>query len=48
MQIISDASKISKTVQSNLKFILSIISEFSIHFTQLAIVIVEKNVDIFT
>ena len=33
MQIIADVSKISKTVQPNLTFILNILSEFSIHFT---------------
>ena len=48
MQIIADVSKISKTVQANLTFILNILSEFSIQFTWLAIVIAEKNVGIFT
>ena len=33
MHEIADASKISKTVQPNLTFILNIVSEFSIHFT---------------
>ena len=33
MQLIADASKILKTVQPNLTFILNIPSEFSIHFT---------------
>ena len=33
MQIITDASKILKTVQPNLTFILNILLEFSIHFT---------------
>ena len=39
---------ISKTVQSNLTFILNILSEFRIHSTYLSIVIVKKNVGIFT
>ena len=33
MQIIADVSKISKTDQPNLTFILNILSEFSIHWT---------------
>ena len=33
MQIIADVSKISKTVQGNLTFILNVLSEPSIHFT---------------
>ena len=33
MQIIADVSKISKTVQRNLRFILNVILESSIHFT---------------
>ena len=33
MQIIAELSKISKTVQPNLNFILNMLSEFSIHFT---------------
>ena len=48
MQIIADDSKISKTVQPNLTFIWNILSELNIHFTQLSIVIAERNVDIFT
>ena len=39
---------ISKTVQSNLTFILNILSEFRIHSTYLSIVIAKKNVRIFT
>ena len=39
---------ISKTVQSNLTFILNILSEFRIHSTYLSIVITKKNVGIFT
>ena len=31
--MIADVSKISKTVQSNITFILNILSEFSIHFS---------------
>ena len=33
MQMIADVSKISRTVQPNLAFILNILSEFSFHFT---------------
>ena len=33
MQVIADVSKISKTVQANLTFILNILSEFRIHCT---------------
>ena len=40
--------KIRKTVQPKFTFILNILSEFSIHFTQLSIVIAKKNVGIFT
>ena len=39
---------ISKTVQSNLTFILNILSEFRIHSIYLSIVIAKKNVGIFT
>ena len=39
--------KIRKTVQPKLTLILNILSEFSIHFTQLSIVIAKKNVGIF-
>ena len=39
---------ISKTVQSNLTFILNILSEFRIHSIYLSIVIAKKNVRIFT
>ena len=39
--------KIRKTVQPKFTFILNILSEFSIHFTQLSIVIAKKNVGIF-
>ena len=48
MQIIADVSKISETVPPNLTFVLNILSEFSIHFTQLSIVITKKNFGIFT
>ena len=41
-------AKISETVQPNLTFILNILSEVSIHFTQLLLVIAKKNVGIFT
>ena len=33
MQMVADVSKISKTVQANLTFILIALSESSIHFT---------------
>ena len=48
MQIIADVSKISKTVQVNLTFILNVLSESSIHITKLSIVLAKKNVGIFT
>ena len=44
MQIIADVSKISKTVQRNLNFILNVLWEYRIHFTQLSIVLAEKNI----
>ena len=43
----ANSRKIRKTVQPKLTFILNILSEFSIHFTQLSIVIAKKNVGIF-
>ena len=48
MHIIADVNKISKTVQRNLTFILNVLSESSIHFTVLSIVLAKKNVGIFT
>ena len=48
MQIIADISKISRTVQRNLIFILNVLWESSIHFTELSIVLAKKNIDIFT
>ena len=48
MHIIADVNEISKTVQRNLTFILNVLSESSIHFTQLSIVPAKKNVGIFT
>ena len=48
MYIIADVNKISKTVQRNLTFILNVLSESSIHFTQLSIVFAQKNIGIFT
>ena len=48
MQIIADVSKISKTVQDNLIFILNVLWESSIHFTQLSIIIAKNNIGIFT
>ena len=39
MQIIADVSKISKAVQRNITFILNVLSESSIHFMQLSIVL---------
>ena len=48
MQTIADVSKILKTVLHNLLFILNVLSESSIHFTQLSIVLAKRNVAIFT
>ena len=48
MQIIADVNKISKTVRRNLIFILNVLWESSIHFTQLSIIIAKKNIGIFT
>ena len=42
MQIIAVVKKILKTVQSNLIFILNVLSESSIQFTQLSIVLAKK------
>ena len=47
MQIITDISKISKTVQRNLIFFLNVLWESSIHFTHLSIVLTKKNIGIF-
>ena len=44
MHTITDVNKISKTVQRNLTFILNVLSESSIHFTQLSIIFAKKNV----
>ena len=38
MQITADVSKISKTAQRNINFILNVLSEFSINFAQFSIV----------
>ena len=48
MKIIADASKISKTVRRKLIFILNVLRESSIYFTQLSIVLAKTNVGIFT
>ena len=48
MHIIVDVNKISKTARCNLTFILTVLSESSINFTQLSIVLAKKNVGIFT
>ena len=48
MQIIADVREISKTVKRNLIFTLNVLWESAIHFTQLSIVLAEKNIDIFT
>ena len=48
MKIIADVSNISKTIRTNLTFILNVLSESSIHFTKLSIVLAKKNVGIFT
>ena len=46
MHIIAEVNKISKIVQHNLTFIFNVLSEFSIRFTLLTIVLVKKNVGI--
>ena len=48
MQIIADVREISKTAKLNLIFILNVLWESAIHFTQLSIVLAKKNIDIFT
>ena len=48
MQITADVSKISKTGQRDLTFILTVISESSIHFSRFLIVHTEKNIVSFT
>ena len=48
MYIVVDVNKISKTVRRNLAFILNVLSESSIHFTYLSIVLAKRNVGIFT
>ena len=47
MHIIADVNKIFKTVQANLTFILNVLSESSIHFNMLLIVLAKKNIHIF-
>ena len=44
MQTTADVSKVSKTVQSDLNFILNVLSEFSICFSEFLIVLAKKNV----
>ena len=48
MHVIADVNKILKTVHCNLTFILTVLSESSINFTQLSIVLAKKNIGIFT
>ena len=48
MQITVNVSKISKTVQRDLTFILNVVSVTSIHFAQFSIVLAKKNVGSFT
>ena len=48
MYIIADVNKILKTVQRNFTFILNVLSESSIHFISLSIVLAKKNVGILT
>ena len=48
MQIITDVSKVLKTVQRNFIFLLNVLWESSIHFTQLSIVLAKKDIGIFT
>ena len=40
--MIAGVSKIAKTIQPNFTFILNIVLEFSIHFTQLSIVLAKN------
>ena len=48
MQIIPDISEISKTVQRDVNFISSVLSESSINFAYLSIVLAKRNVVSFT
>ena len=48
MQVIADVSKSSKTVQGNLPVNLNVLSESSIYFTYLSIVLAKRNAAIFT
>ena len=48
MQITAEVSEISKTVQSDLTFILNVLSESSIYFSKFLIVFAKKNVVRFT
>ena len=48
MHIIADVNKISKTFQRKLTFILNVLSESSIPFNLLSMVLAKKNVGIFT
>ena len=44
----ADVSKISKSVQRDLTFILSVLSEFSVHFAEFSIALAKRNVGGFT
>ena len=44
MQTTADVSKMSKTVQPDLNFILNVLSEFSICFSEFLIVLAKNNV----
>ena len=48
MEITADVSKISKTAQRDLTFILNVLSESSIHFAQFSIVLTKRSVVSFT
>ena len=48
MQITTEITKISKTVQDDLNLILNALSKPSIHFTYFLIVLAKNNVDSFT
>ena len=48
MQITADISEISKTVQGDVNFISSVLSESSINFAYLSIVLAKRNVFSFT
>ena len=48
MQITADISKMSKSVQRDLTFVLNVLSESSIHFAYFSRVLAKKNAVSFT